>query len=979
MLEGGLFALPPGVDFADAFVRGLRARMGDAPPEALARVTVYLNSGRTLTAVREAFDRHGATLLPRLRLLAEMGAPGAALASPLARQLELGQLLQALLAREPDLAAGQSIPQLAQSLAELMAEMQTEGRGPAALDAVDVGDHAAHWGRARRFLTIAADYYLTEPRADREARQRAAAEAALADWPNGRNLPEGPVVIAGSTGSHGATRLFMQAVAALPQGAVVLPGYDFDQPRAIWDALDDRAQDHPQHRFAALMQAVNQDPKTMRRWADTPAPRPDFNRLMSLALRPAPVTDQWIDEGPRLASLPATTAHVTLIEAESPGAEAEAIALLIRDCVGRAQPVTLVAADAMLMRRVNAALDRWRLIPDESAGQPLALTPPGLLLRHIAALFGQPLSVDLVLALMKHPLTSTGGGRGDHLRFARDLELHLRRHGPAFPDGETLRGWAAKAGGEQRAAWAEWAAQWIDLAVSFSEDRGPRGLADRIADNLRFAELLCDGWMPEHASELWQKEAGGKARATIDHLRDHADIAYPMVPRDYADLLASQLGAQAVRADAVAHPLIRIRGPREARTEATRDDGGVTILAGLNEGGWPGALSPDAWMSRQMRLDAGLTLPERRIGLAAHDFQQGAGAQTLILTRARRDADAETIPSRWLNRMLNLMRGLAVRNGPQAVAEMQERGEFWLAAARELAQPQGRTPAAIRPAPIPPAPALSKLSVTEISRLIRDPYAIYARRVLGLQALNPLRAQADPALRGQVLHQIVESFLRPPPEADTPPQALRSRFLATTARVLADEVPWPTARAFWQARMESLADTLVADELDRAAEGRPAVIEREGSTPLGATGVTLVAKPDRIDALHDGSVHIYDYKSGSVPSQKQMEAFDKQLLLEAAMVGRGAFDALPPAPVAGLSYIRLSGEGGTEPRAIPEDEPGKTWDGAVALVGRYQSGARGFAARLAMPELKTPSDYDHLSRFGEWSLADDPNPEEVGQ
>ncbi|MDM7255535.1 MAG: double-strand break repair protein AddB, partial [Paracoccus sp. (in: a-proteobacteria)] len=161
MREGGLFALPPGVDFADAFVRGLRARMGDAPPEALARVTVYLNSGRTLTAVRVAFDRHGATLLPRLRLLAELGAPGAALASPLARQLELGQLLQALLEREPDLAAGQSIPQLADSLAELMAEMQTEGCGPDALDAVDVGDHAAHWARARRFLTIAADYYLT--------------------------------------------------------------------------------------------------------------------------------------------------------------------------------------------------------------------------------------------------------------------------------------------------------------------------------------------------------------------------------------------------------------------------------------------------------------------------------------------------------------------------------------------------------------------------------------------------------------------------------------------------------------------------------------------------------------------------------------------------------------------------------------------------------------------------------------------------
>ena len=62
---------------------------------------------------------------------------------------------------------------------------------------------------------------------DRAARQRLAAETLLHDWSSGLNLPDGPVIVVGSTGSHGATRLFMEAVARLPEGAVVLPGFDF--------------------------------------------------------------------------------------------------------------------------------------------------------------------------------------------------------------------------------------------------------------------------------------------------------------------------------------------------------------------------------------------------------------------------------------------------------------------------------------------------------------------------------------------------------------------------------------------------------------------------------------------------------------------------------------------------------------------------------------------------------------------------------
>lgn len=961
--QNGLFALPCGADFAGAFADGLIARMRGRPPQDMARVTVYANAGQSLLALRDALVWRGPLVLPQLRLIADIG--GGAATAPLARRLELGRLIDAALRAQPDLAQGQSVPELAASLAGLMAEMQLEGLDAGALDRIDASDHAQHWGRALAFLRIAAGYYLSDPPQDRESRQRAAAEALAAAWAQGQALPRGPVVVAGSTGSHGATRDFMRAVARLRMGAVVLPGFDPDLPPAVWDSLDARAEDHPQARYAPFLAEFG----APRDWLPGAAPDPARNRLISLALRPAPVTDQWITEGPALGPLPPATANLTLIEAEQPGHEAEAIALIIRHAVQNAQPVTLIAADRMLTRRVQSALDRWGIIPDDSAGQPLPLTAPGLFLRHVADLFGAELMIDGLLVLLKHPVTATGLGadyRRDHNRHSRDLELALRRHGPAFPDGAALRKWAER-GDEKSKPWALWLAGLLDRIVPLAADRAPRPLAARLVDLRGLAQDLAAGpGGSADASELWGKAAGGLARGVLDHLAVHADLGHDLRPAEFRDLLHEELQAQAVRQDVAAHPLVRFRGPREARSEAV----GQVILAGLNEGGWPQALPPDPWLSRPMRLAAGLTLPERRVGLSAHDFQQAVGAAQVILTRAHRDADAETIPARWLNRLTNLLGGLPAQDGPQALEDMRKRGQHWLDLAKAQAQPQRRLSPAARPSPIPPAPALSEMSVTEVRTLIRDPYAVYARRVLGLRALEPLRPEPDAADRGNALHAIMDRFLRGLPDLPETPEVMRDRLLVITDAVLAEQVPWPSARLFWRARIAGVADRLMADEAARLQHGRPVLIEDRGALTVPGAAFRLTARPDRLDRLADGRIQVFDYKSGKPPTDKQIAHFDKQLPLEAAMVELGGFPRLGPAEVAGISYIQLGGDGKTEPRDFGPGQALETWQGFVSLIGLYLRGERGFTARLAMERSDHASDYDHLSRHGEWDTTE---------
>ncbi|PKQ13430.1 MAG: double-strand break repair protein AddB [Alphaproteobacteria bacterium HGW-Alphaproteobacteria-1] len=969
-----IFALAPGVDFPRAFIDGLRTRLGDSPPEALARVQIIVNTRRMARRLREIFDSGPPCLLPRIGLVTDLGESWdlAHLPPPaprLRRRLELVQLVSALIDHQPDLAPRSAAFDLADSLAALMDEMHGEGVAPDAIETLDITDQSGHWARIKSFLGIIRPYFDAAASApDPETRQRMVIERLIARWREAP--PPHPVIVAGSTGSRGATQLLMQAVAKLPQGAVVLPGFDFDAPAAVWEALADplTSEDHPQFRFARFAKGAGIAPTTIRPWANTPPPNPARNRLLSLALRPAPVTDQWLRDGPSLTDIPAAMETVTLIEAQSTRQEALAIAMRLRQAAEDGTNAALITPDRTLGRQVAAALDRWRIRPDDSAGQPLHLSPPGRLLRHVAEIFANRLSAEALLTLLKHPLTHQGDGRGAHHHLTARLELHLRRHGPPYPDAESLRAWGETRTEPLAADWVRW------LCTCFTGRNlpGDRPLSQRVTEHLLLAEHIARGCRAKGSGTLWEREAGEEARAAMDELIAESDHGGPISALDYAHLFHSVLRLREVRDPLEPHPQIRIWGTLEARVQGCD----LLILGGLNEGTWPESAAPDPWLNRALRAQAGLLLPERRIGLQAHDFQQAIAAREVWLTRSVRSADAQTVVSRWLNRVQNLLAGLPDQAGTETLSHMRARGQAWLSRVAQLEEP-GEVPRAPRPAPCPPvALRPDRLSVTEIKTLIRDPYAIYARHVLGLRSLDPLMKLPDAMMRGTVLHTIMERFIA---ETRAEPERLTTAsLLAMTETVLAELVPWGEARALWLARIERVADWFIEGEAQRRRDAWPAAIERRGTLALQAPPFTLTAKADRIDLDPHGRALIYDYKTGAPPSKKEQAHFDKQLLLEAAMVERGGFDNLGPMPVLRAAYIGM----GSTPAIVeaPVDETGTAQIIAelAELIAAYTEPDKGYVARRAPRNDNDRGDYDQLARFGEWDITDSPAPEDVG-
>ncbi|WP_210528488.1 double-strand break repair protein AddB [Rubellimicrobium arenae] len=970
-----VFGLPPGADFAREMLRGLAQRLDGGSPESWARVTIYVPTRRMQRQLRDAFDKGAARIVPRIRLIGDVALDpiGADLPPPvpaLRRRLELSQLIAALLAREPDLAPRARLFDLSDSLADLMEEMQGEGVPPSAIAGLDVADLSGHWARSLKFLRILEPWFEAEGAPDGDARMRRVVDRLERQWLTAP--PADPMIVAGATGSRGATMRLMEVVSRLPQGAVVLPGFDTDLPGPIWDRLDSplTGEDHPQFLYACLLRRLGLGPAEVGSWTPTPPACALRNRLVSLSLRPPPVTDQWLSEGPLLGDLAPACEHLTLIEAPSPRSEAEAIALRMREAIEEGRTCALVTPDRVLTRAVAAALDRWGVSPDDSAGEPLPLSPPGRLLRQVADLRGARISGEMLLSLLKHPLCHASSDRGPHLRRTHELELSLRRRGPPVVGSAAIRSFAARQVGQDPgvSAWADWLASLLDRL----HPRDDRPLSEHVADHLALTEAFASAPDSAGTSPLWQEAAGREARRVCDQLARHADAGGRLSPRDYASLFDGVLDTAEVRDRDRGHPQALIWGTLESRAQ-TAD---LVILGGMNEGVWPPAASTDPWLNRRMRETAGLPLPERRIGQTALDYMLALGAPEAWITRAVRTDEAPTVPSRWLNRLANLLDGLPGQGGPDAIARMRERGDRWLARAAALSRPQQRLEPAPRPSPRPPVWARPRrISVTAIERLRRDPYSVYAESVLRLPALDPLTAAPDAPLRGTVMHRALENFIKAGVSPEQPEAALK--LLQTASEVFETDCAWPVMRRLWLAHLARVAPWFLETEADRRTRATPQLFETKGEIELPGLGIVLVAKADRIDLTPDRKAVILDYKTGQVPTEKQQKQFAKQLLLMAAMAERGAFGALGALKVADAAFVGL----GSNPQVIraplSEISPDQVWEELQVLLRAWMDPARGFSARMAVEREDWEGDHDHLARYGEWDHATPVTPEDM--
>jgi ATP-dependent helicase/nuclease subunit B len=969
-----VFTIPGSAPFADTLAQGLvQQLLPQSDPLALARATIYLPTRRAARTLTEAFARvlGGAALLPEIRPLGDVDEdeflfdPSAddfdltPAISPIRRQILLATLIARWSGRRGrDLGFAQAAG-LARALASFLDDVQRQNADLSKLENLVPKNLAAHWADVHAFLSLLADLWppllAEENRQDTAAYTNASLHALARRFE--KNPPPHPVIAAGSTGSIPATAKLLGVIARLPQGAVILPGLDRALDEVSWDDLDPG---HPQFGMKQLLAHIGiarEEVRDLNSVIPTNAAR---EKLLRETLRPAPTTDAWRALAQSGASeIAEGLKGLALVEAAHPAEEAASIALMLREALEMPdQTAALVTPDRNLARRVTAELGRWNIDIDDSAGRPLAHTPVGGFLCLIAEAVDEDFAVVPLLALLKHPFSALGEEPAQFRRRTREFDLALRGPAPdAGLDGITKA--LARASHSDLSAWF---ARIADVLRPL-EKTGKNSIADFLSAHISAAEQLATTNSESGASILWRGETGEAARLLTLDLEDAAADVPAIDPGSYALFFRHLAEKKAVRPAFGKHPRLAILGPLEARLQSFD----LVVLGGLNEGTWPAAVPADPWLSRPMRAALGLEQPERAIGLAAHDFATLAAAPRVILSRARKAEGAPTVPSRWVQRLIQLTRGLSLEKNLSTTSSYPE-----IAAA--LSEPS-TTARMGRPAPRPRVSARPrKLSVTEIETWLRDPYAIYARRVLGLEPLDPLDAEIGPLERGTLIHRVLEKFLLAFP--DGPPANGELELIRIADDVFARENVPASALALWRPRFHRAARWFVGVERARRVNILRSYIEQRGEMTFKAPGgnFLLHGRADRIDELRSGGGAIVDYKSGKPPSNKQVkQIIAAQLPLEAAMLSDGGFAKTGKLTPEELLYIHFSG--GAKPGAVQEIDgdiaelAAKAAQLLAARIAQFDDEDQPYLPRVMPYRADQAGDYDHLARVREWSLA----------
>ena len=1021
-----VFSIPPGAPFlptlAEAFLAGqlVPGFRFDGDPLALADVTLYVPTRRAARALRGAFvEMLGgrSAILPEVRPLGEFdedeavfdteAAPAIDLAPPIAAQERLLLLAPLVRAWKRNLPAHVTalfneevvVPAsaadaiwLARDLARLMDEIETEGTDWGKLAGLVSGNLAGWWQVTLDFLGIVTDNWpkLLEERSRSNPAAHRSALIRLEAARLKRNPPAGPVIAAGSTGSIPATAELLAVIAGLPNGAVVLPGLDKRLDEASFAVIAapgarPATLGHPQYGLAKLIGGIGVLRTDVEEIVAAERPLALRAALVGEALRPAETTELWTETRSAFEAgeITEALADVTLVEAASERDEAVAIAIALKRAVEQpGQRAALVTGDRALARRVSAELLRFGVTADDSGGTPLANTPAASLLRLALQAAFRPGDPVGLLSLLKHPLLGLGLERANVRHAAEIVELVALRGGTGRPDAASLAQlFEARLSslGDRRPPF--WLSRLTVRGIEHARDVLTR-LAEALASLIAFraerdADLAAltrisivalenlgraaDGGL----ADLYAGDAGEKLAELLRGLVA-ASVPFSFAAAEWPDVMDALIAPETVKPAQGTDRNIAIWGALEARLQNVD----TLVIGGLNEGVWPRKPESDRFMSRLMKTGIDLEPPERRIGLAAHDFQMAMGARKVVLTRSARSGDAPAVPSRWLQRMLTFI-------GKEQAAAPLRRGEELLAWARALDAGE-RQDFAPRPQPRPPLSVRPQhFSVTEIETLRRDPYAIYARRILGLMPLDPVIRDPSAAERGTLFHAILHLFSR---RVEDPREAGALSGLIEAGRdCFAEAALPPDIEAVWWPRFEKLAANIIEWEYGRAdAVARRHAEERAEKTTVGRTGVTLSGYADRVDLLAGGMADILDYKTGSSPSKAQAHTLlAPQLALEGALLRRGAFKALGAREPSQLAFVRLKPNGDVFEESILEynrkprtaaDLAEEAWARLEKLLFHYADPATGYLSRaLPFREGEADGDYDHLARVLEWS------------
>lgn len=836
-----IFNISSSLPFLDSLAQGVLKKFPD-----LEKITVYVPSKRAIRPLAEAFLKHSGqavVVLPKIQALGDIDEDEFAISfnadipDAIGKAERIYSLAKLIHQNMPEMHLNfvNSVA-FAKSLIKLIDELQNKDIPYSALDNVVPDEFAEHWQITLDFLKIISDKwekYLAENNLLEPVKHRNMMINALADFYRA-NPPAHPVIIAGTTGTIPATLNMISAIMDSPNGYLIIDGLDRNLAESDFAKLEDT---HPQFNLARLLLVFKTSASEVAEWQLEPLTA--RQKLISTALYPTEKTAEW--QGAKFNSN-----GISLLECENTEQESTAIAMILREALENKKSAIVVTTDRKLAQKIRAKMKIWDVDINDSAGLPLIASPNAKFMLELADMVASNQAPAQVLSFFKHPF------------IAPELKTKIREI-----EKDKLRG--VRIDG-------------FDIAEFGIKFDGIKNLHNLFAQETAALSTLLKTHIAaagEIAGEQLFKYASGiELEEFLNELEACFAEDYQISPNEYVEVFRQFISTKIYRESVINQTPVSILTPIEARLVQAD----IVIVASMNEGSFPELPPADSFMNQQIRKKIGLDLLTQKIGKAAHDFELLANSDRIILTRSQKQNGSPTVESRFIKRL-------------KAVADLESGARYksWVKKYFDAI-----TLPAPRPEPRPTADARpKKLSATKITKLMRDPYVIYASEVLQLKKLDDIDQDISAADFGNFIHNVLEEFCKNyDGELDTLIAIGKESFKNFESR--------EGAKTFWWPKFLKVADWFIVKEKAARTSGKKLEFEVESGVDIA--GVKITAKADRVE-IGEG-ITIIDYKTGTPPSKKDVSTgIEPQLTVEALI-----FESLNGKKVEGLEYWKLDGK-----------------------------------------------------------------------
>jgi ATP-dependent helicase/nuclease subunit B len=697
----------------------------------------------------------------------------------------------------------------------------------------------------------------------------------LAGKQNKQQVFDEKIFIAGSTGSLPETRRLIKTISELDNGYVILPYIDRQIDESIWQNISPiESEINHQSLVKNLLDHLAIARNNIKILGGYNKAQ-DKEKIISNIFSPTDYINLWKDE----VDYENFQNSTSLIEVDNQIDEANLVSLAARQALEQNKKTAIVTNDRNLARNIKEFLEYYEVKIDDSAGESLLNKNIGKFIYAVSLLISNPDSVVNLINLLKNKYCDFSLNRNYVLSKLLDFEKDFVRKNNIISNKILYKNLSDKSDKNSLEQFEQKILGLLELILISNESGSYQSIANLVQQHWQIINILANNFEEKLDSDI--------AKKLIDLFNNLSNLesGYKIAKSEYSDLFRYISSTITIRGKFGFTPKISILSPIEARLEKYD----LVILSGLNNNSWP-SLPNSPWLNRNMKKEFGLPLEEMFIALSAHDFTSLLHHEQVVLTRSKNIGGSVTSESPFLTRLKAYCeyRNIDLCDKESCQKLLSYLKIFKGSTIKQIPYEQQKT----IPPEVPISKRPNKISLTDIDKIVLNPYQYFVAYILNLRKLNDLGIFNESSEYGNYLHKIMKNF------ADIHNGDVHKITPENLSKTIQDQTDKAKERSLfndiWLPKVNQLipdiinSEKLLSKDVLRIFAEEPTLAEIK--LPSG-NKFYIKTRADRIELLKNGNIRVIDIKTGSHPKDNEVRKLVKpQLPLTANFVLNGDFE-----------------------------------------------------------------------------------------